>query len=264
MPDISQDSKSVMTALFLFAHQDDEVAAFHCIEKELHLGNRVVCCFLTDGGFGGASPQARSRESLAVLTRLGVAPEDVRFIGASTGIRDQHLYESIDQAYTTLRESIASFLENIETIYAPAWEGGHPDHDATHLMARRLTLSLSQKCSIWQFPLYHAENCPGPFFKVLSPLKKNGPVFNEYIPWRKRWQYLVFASTLYPSARKTWLGLTPFFAYHYLVHGVQSLQRADQVLCRPHSGRLYYEKRGFASFDEFWATTAAFRGFQKN
>lgn len=246
--------------LFLFAHQDDEVAVFHCIEKELRQGHRVVCAFLTDGGSAATPPQVRNLESLAALGRLGVAGEDVLFIGEAAGIRDLHLYESLDVAYAGLAGSLQSSLGMVGAIYAPAWEGGHPDHDATHLVARKLAASLAQKCPVWQFSIYHGENCPGPFFKVLSPLKNNGPVLKEQIPWHKRWQYLAFALRLYPSARRTWLGLIPFLTYHYLVHGCQSLQRADNVLCRPHSGRLYYEKRGFARFEEFWAVTRPFRG----
>lgn len=245
--------------LFLFAHQDDEVAVFHCIEKELRQGHRVVCGFLTDGS-AAAPPRVRNQESLAALSRLGVAGSDVWFIGEAAGIRDLHLHESLDAAYAGLVGALQSSLGDIGKIYAPAWEGGHPDHDATHLVARKLAASLAQKCPVWQFSIYHGENCPGPFFKVLSPLKGNGPVFNERIPWRKRWQYLGFVIRFYPSARKTWIGLIPFIAWHYLVNGCQSLQRADNVLCRPHSGRLYYEKRGFASFEEFRALTAPFRG----
>lgn len=248
-----------MTALFLFAHQDDEVGVFHCIEKERRLGQRVVCCILTDGGFGGVSPDARNRESLAVLTDLGVAAGDVRFIGASAGIHDQHLHESLGEAHALLSEAIASFREDIRTIYAPAWEGGHPDHDATHLIARKLASSLPQGCDVWQFPLYHGENCTGPLFRVLSPLEGNGQVICEPIPWIKRGQYLMLAATRYPSVLGTWLGLLPFIFWRYLVSGVQSLQRADQPLHRPHPGRLYYEKRGFAHFESFWEATAAFR-----
>lgn len=249
-----------MTALFLFAHQDDEVGVLHCIEKELRLGHRTVCCFLTDGGFGGISPQARNRESLAVLTALGVIADDIRFIGAAADIRDQHLHESLDSVHAALEETVATFREDIRAIYAPAWEGGHPDHDATHLLARKLASSLPQACDVWQFPLYHGEKCAGPFFRVLSPLPGNGEVTRERISWVKRGQYLMIAATRYPSMRGTWLGLLPFFFWRYLVSGVQSLQRADQSLCRPHPGRLYYEKRGFARFEEFWETTAAFRG----
>jgi LmbE family N-acetylglucosaminyl deacetylase len=247
--------------LFLFAHQDDEVAIFHCIENELRIGRKVICAFLTDGGSAGVTPQVRNQESLAVLTRLGVAEGDILFIGEASGIRDLHLYESLDVACSGLAGSLQSSLENVETIYCPAWEGGHPDHDATHLVARRFAASLGHSCDIWQFPLYHGEHCPGPFFKAFSPLEQNGPVCCDPVSWHKRWQYLSFAIRLYPSVLKTWIGLVPFLAYHYLVHGCQSLQRADNVLCRPHLGRLYYEKRRFASFDEFWAVTAPFREF---
>ncbi len=60
------------SALFLFAHQDDEFGVFQKIIDEVGKGRAVYCVYFTDGRFGKVSAQCRNQESLAVLLRLGV------------------------------------------------------------------------------------------------------------------------------------------------------------------------------------------------
>jgi len=65
------------SALFLFAHQDDEFGVFQKIMDEQRQGRHVYCAYLTDGAFAGQSSLRRNRESLTVLTKLGVQEEDI-------------------------------------------------------------------------------------------------------------------------------------------------------------------------------------------
>jgi hypothetical protein len=55
----------------------------------------------------------------------------------------------------------------------------------------------------------------------------------------------------YPSQAKTWLGLFPFVALAMLLRGRQSMQavQVERVRQRPHTGKLYYEKRGFLAYE---------------
>ena len=59
-------------ALFVFAHQDDEIAAASRIVFELRRGAPVHCVFLTDGTGANVPAAVRNGESAAVLARLGV------------------------------------------------------------------------------------------------------------------------------------------------------------------------------------------------
>lgn len=79
------------TALFLFAHQDDECGIFQIIANELREGNHVYCAYLTDGDFNGVSPQRRNRESLNVLMKLGVQHQNVYFTGQELAILPERL-----------------------------------------------------------------------------------------------------------------------------------------------------------------------------
>jgi LmbE family N-acetylglucosaminyl deacetylase len=236
-------------ALFLFAHQDDEFGVFHAIEDSLRRGLRVRCAYLTHGAHGSAA--RRNAESLRVLARLGVDRGDVQFAGDQLGIGDASLPRHLDAAGAWLARWIAA-SGAVERIYVTAWEGGHHDHDALHLLALRTAAGLGLEARVRQYSLYHGHRRPGPCFRVLAPLAANGPVEQGTIPWRARWRYLGLCLS-YPSQRTTWIGLFPFVLLHYLWHGRQELQRATlaRLEQRPHPGALYYERRRFYRWEQF-------------
>ncbi len=244
-------------AVFLFAHQDDEFGVYQQILAERQRGRRVVCAYFTTGVPPGGDPSRRDRESLSVLGRLGVREADVVFAGTRLAIADGNLIESIPLAYVWSRAWLTSF-ESVAAIYMPAWEGGHPDHDGLHAVAAELCSELGIAGRAWQFPLYNGDRCPRPFFRILSPLRANGPVTATRIPWARRIRFLKYALS-YPSQRGSWVGLFPFLLLHYLVSGSQSLQavRRERILQRPHDGLLYYEHRRFSTWDALHGRVAA-------
>jgi hypothetical protein len=137
-------------------------------------------------------------------------------------------------------------------IYALAWEGGHQDHDAAHL----ITLALAKKYGVEkdcrQFPLYTGLGTFWIFFRLFANIKSNGDVTLDKIPFRDRITFLKYIFS-YKSQVKTWVGLFPFLLFHYIFHGTQGLQgvsrsRATQ---KPHEGKMLYERRGFYTDHEF-------------
>lgn len=90
------------------------------------------------------------------------------------------------------------------------------------------------------------------FFRALAPLAENGPVYCQKIGLLQRCRYVALCLR-YGSQWKTWLGLFPFVALHYVFLGRQSLQSVDVRRCceRPHAGPLLYERRGFFRYEEF-------------
>jgi LmbE family N-acetylglucosaminyl deacetylase len=237
-------------ALFLFAHQDDEFGVFQRIEECRHLGLRVACAYLTSGATASASAGTRNAESLAVLEKLGVAREDVVFAGQLLEIGDACLPLHLEQAHAWLRGWVAGFA-CVESLHAPAWEGGHHDHDALHALAVTVAQERQLLPSTYQFSLYQAAGLPGPLFRVLAPLPQNGTSTHRKIDWRARRRYLGYCRS-YPSQRGSWIGLFPCVLWHYLVRGTQALQPVSpaRLAERPHPGPLYYEKRRFFSWDE--------------
>lgn len=246
-------------ALFFFAHQDDEFGVFHAIEEERRKGRRVMCCYLTDGGFGGVSVQRRNNESLAVLGKLGVSASDVVFAGEMLSIADGRLVENLDAAGAWVEEWLASF-SSIEAVYVTAWEGGHHDHDALHALVAVIGLRLGVLGLCRQYSLYNAFRCKGPLFRVQLPLSGNGPVSYASIPWGTRLGYVKHCLG-YPSQLKTWIGLLPFVVAHYAFDGRQATQplNMQRLLQRPHDGPLYYEKRQFYTWEKMLAAVQAWR-----
>jgi hypothetical protein len=235
------------TVVFLFAHQDDEFGVFHLIDACRHRGQRVVCAYLTRGSNGSAS--RRNAESMRVLAHFGVAPEDIVFAGDELDIDDATLYTSLERAGVWIEQWLDSF-EYIERIHVLAWEGGHHDHDALHALTAHAADRLHLLPRLYQFSIYNGYRCPGPFFKVLTPLAENGAIESFPIPVSRRFDYLRLCLQ-YPSQRMTWVGLFPFVLLHYLMHGKQTLQsvRLERIEERPHAGPLYYEKRNFCQWE---------------
>lgn len=237
-------------ALFLFAHQDDEFGVFQKIIDEQGGGNRVFCVYLTDGVFEGKSSRRRNRESVAVLTRLGVQEDDIFFAGHTLSIPDGGLPDHMSSATEWLKNWLGAG-RSMAAIYVPAWEGGHQDHDALHavaVMAARMTGLMK---IVRQFPLYNGYKCSGPLFRVLLPLPENGTVDAVKVSWPSRLRFLRYCLA-YPSQTISWIGLFPFVLLHYIFHGTQSLQAVslERIRQRPHAGPLYYERRHFFTWEQ--------------
>ncbi|WP_197523931.1 PIG-L deacetylase family protein [Cupriavidus sp. USMAHM13] len=239
-----------MSVLFLLAHPDDEFGCFESLRRVVASGGRAVVVYLTDGGSGTGIAMRRSDESRAVLGRLGISSGNLHFIGAQNHLPDGGLHRHLMPAW----EACLAFCATqpaFDSIYMPAWEGGHPDHDAVHLLGvllgRRLGISR-----LFQFPLYNARAVPKPFFRVLDPLAGNGTVQRLTIRWADRFRYLRLCLS-YPSQWKTWVGLLPFVAPKLLLGGSYALQRAGEreLSERPHDGPLLYESRGWLSWQDF-------------
>lgn len=236
-------------AIFFLAHQDDEFGAFQALVEETVKGRRIVCIYFTDGGANGAATKIRNEESSKVLRKFGVFDEDIIFAGEILSIYDGKLADSLYTANVWIR-TFLSKTSGIEAIYVPAWEGGHPDHDALHAATVLASSQLNCLSKIRQFALYNAYKCVGKLFRVLSPLPCNGPTECTAISWPNRLRFLSYCLS-YPSQYKSWIGLFPFVLFQYLVNGRIALQLVayERITERPHPGPLYYERRGFFSWD---------------
>jgi len=238
-----------MRSLFLFAHPDDEFGCYESIRREALSGQEIVCCYLTDGGFGGQSVGRREAESLRVLERLGVCRGNVKFTGRRAGIPDGSLPCHMLRAAEAVKADVGRG-DDVDVVFTPAWEGGHQDHDAANILACVVGGALRPKRGLWQFSLYNGAELRGALFRVLTPLPSNGPVDAQALSIALRMRYLRLCLA-YPSQWKTWLGLLPFVAIKLALGGCYFLQRAalPPVVRRPHEGLLLYERRGMAKFD---------------
>ncbi len=235
--------------IFFFAHQDDELGIISIIENYANQDNsNVICLFMTDGGL---KSETRNHESTKVLKRIGVQSKNIRFIGKDLNFKDGHLSKNISK----LSDWINSFLskvENIESMYVTAYEGGHQDHDALHVATVIASKKNNLKNKLFQFPLYNSYKCLKPFFAVLSPLPVNGEIIKIPISLKDRIKGTLFCLS-YPSQIKTWIGLFPFFLFYFLTNNSLKIQKVsvERVLEKPHEGSLLYETRKFYTWDKF-------------
>lgn len=243
--------------LFLLAHPDDEFACSMRIRDACRRGCEVHCAYLTDGAYGGQSQRLRQSETTCALKLLGIDPATIHFIGSEHGFPDGSLHAYMDLALAELSALFAR-LGGFDAVYLPAWEGGHQDHDAAHLVggvaARRHDVA-----DVRQFPLYNGAGLPGPFFRVLTPLPANGTV-DSYVANAAERLLAIRLCLIHRSQWRTWMGLLPFFAWKMLVSGSFFIQRVDSArwLQPPHSGVPLYERRGALEAKAFFAAAREF------
>jgi LmbE family N-acetylglucosaminyl deacetylase len=239
-----------MTVLVLLAHQDDELGVLSEIEAALARGERVVCAFLTSGAFAGVSAERRNGESRAALSALGVPLGDIRFVGAEVGIGDGRLVEHLDTALAAVGR-LTREVGPVHRILLHAWEGGHQDHDAVHLVGLALAHEHGLVAATRQFPLYRSPGVDGRIaFK--APLAANGPIERHRIPVLARVRYLL-ALRHYPSQLRVMAQLAPRFLWDFVVDGSQKLQPVSEqrVRERPNEGTMLYEQWGLYTYARF-------------
>ena len=155
-------------ALFVLAHHDDEVFCAGQLHRAMSAGRRLRILWATAGGLAPA--RCRLREGARVCRWLGLAP------GAACDLRlpDQgamfHITSIARAAEALLDATQADGDSEAPTVYVPAYEGGHPDHDAVNLAVAVLRLRRPE-LSVREFPLYRR----GPAgISVQSPLPAAG------------------------------------------------------------------------------------------
>lgn len=238
--------------LFLLAHQDDEYFVAPLLAED---PSNARCVFLTMGDFHGTSCTVRNAESRRALRSLGVADEQIVFAGEKLRVPDNDLASHLP--------SVSAWLDaecgNVKTIFAPAYEGGHPDHDAACLLGHAFA-ARSGGIPVLEFAAYRAHPWLPHYFGVMM-LPKGLPTDAVALPKARFSPKSFVLFRYYPSQWKTWLGLLPPLICHYLAGGRTGIYRAANrdFRIRPHEGKLYYEYRRWSTFDRFRAQTESFR-----
>jgi LmbE family N-acetylglucosaminyl deacetylase len=221
--------------LALVAHPDDETAC----AALLHRAREPLVVFGTDGSpmspffwgrFGSRASYAavRREEAQRALPLIGIPhPTFLSTHASRLAFPDQQLYQRLDEAWVALLE-LASKL-HLEAILAPAYEGGHPDHDSCSLLACLLGRELG--IPVWEMPLYHRSQSGS--LKHQEFLNLNGTEL-----------------TLYPTAEELGKRAEMLSTYasqpdaSQFVNSPVELYRPQpeyDYSCPPHAGQLNYE-----------------------
>jgi LmbE family N-acetylglucosaminyl deacetylase len=246
-----------MNTLLLLAHHDDEYFVSARIRREIRAGNRVLVMYTTWGSAYGTSGEARASESLRALGMAGVTGHDVVMLGRDLGVDDGDAGANCLRILAGCRDALRDVT--IHRLISPAWEGGHPDHDITHLVARRLAEEWQIRDELYEFPLYTAEGAPRPLFRVNRFGRRAGQTIHTSLGLRERIWALLLARC-YRSQWRSFVGLLPESTIRYLVQGEQQLRRVAQGVSdgglrieRPHAGELFYERRFGTRFEDLVA-----------
>ena len=231
-----------MNILFVFAHQDDEIAGATRMLRARRDGDHILCAYLTDGAFR-VPATIRNEESRRALSRLGVT--DILF----ATFPDGNLPEHVNEALAFLESHVAE----VDEVYTLAWEGGHQDHDAAHLVALAFAQRRGLPCR--EMPLYNGYRSPGSLFRVMHPIGDG---------WTSRRVSLadglrvVGLLPLYRSQRKTWLGLLPETFLKLVITRREFVRETDaqRLASKPHDGSLFYERRFGYPNERFVRATA--------
>jgi len=244
--------------LFVLAHQDDEVFFSARIEHEARLGHEVWCAFLTDGSGRGVDPRLRNDESRRVLTRLGVPTDRMLFAGGRGSAPDGELPRHLESSLAGLCGALDGLT--VHRVFTAAYEGGHQDHDAAHLVALAFARRRGILSRTWETSLYNGCGTPWRFFRVLHPLP-GAPRHRRTrrLPLVSAWRHALLPAS-YPSQWRSWAGLWPGYLIERAVLRRETLQCVDprRVRGRPHPGSPLYERRTGWTWAAFRAVTAEF------
>jgi len=243
--------------LFVFAHQDDEYPIISRIKYELLKRKEIICIYLTNGNGYNIDPERRNEESRKILSSLGVKDENIHFLGTEHGIDDGMLANLINEVYHFSMERI---VNSIYRVFCLAWEGGHPDHDAAHLIALAIAKKLNILCETFQFSIYNGYGIPSYAFRTMFPLHENGKIIVRKIEKSEALKNSILCWK-YKTQWKAWLGLFPeaFIKIAIIRNEILQTVSIDRTKERPHKNILYYEKKFKTRFEEFMKCTKDFR-----
>ena len=222
------------------AHQDDlEIASGGLINKIVLEGGRVSVVYTTNGApnnplyyprWGISEPtkysELRRAESLNALSKLGLKESDATFLD----FPDQSLIHNLDRGI----EIISSLIESIKpaVIITPAYEGGHPDHDATRFMVEE-SLKGNKKSENWEYTEYNLYNGQINLFKFLE-----GGLIEQLILDEQTRRTKMDAFECFVSQRKY---IDPFLSSKVMKREQFRRWRREDFTSLPHERPLHYE-----------------------
>lgn len=243
-------------AVFVLAHHDDEVFCAGHIHHAMAAGRQIRILWATAGGL--APPGRRLFEGARVRRLLRLAPD----AGRELKLPDQGAWRHAARIARETEALLGTVDDRAErgasVVYVPAYEGGHPDHDAVNLAVAVLR-ARRPELTAREFPLYR-RGPAGLSVQAPRPAAGTPPVRFEVLPLGddalalRRCLARANASQLLPS-------LLPLLALAWAAgRGRAEPSRplpAHDYGRPPHSRPLLYELYTRRRFEEFRAAASA-------
>lgn len=191
-------------AVFILAHPDDDVFVRPLIRRAIASGKICQIFILTSS----TDHLKRKAEIEAACADFGSSCELI-FLGEELSIRDGVALDHLMDIYQAILAHLADDPSRLASeVYTHAWEFGHPDHDAAHLVAGAIARHLSIAEQSRSVTFYRAKDGPLPL-SVQSPHFERNANTRLRLTLRERFD-LLMAVRFYPSQWKTFIGLWPF------------------------------------------------------
>ena len=245
--------------LLLAPHPDDELAGCcAAIGRARAQGSSLSIAFLTTG------IPARERlwpwDRASYAARVERRRDEARGVCAELGAEIVHVSEiaarRLKNALRATRDQVVKLCaaRQADTLWVPAYEGGHPDHDAANFLASTLRLALP----VWEFSEYNFQG--GRVHSNEFPAATGSEIELKLTDAEQRLKRKLLA--MYASERRN---------LNYLQTEREVFRPlADYDYSRPpHAGTLFYRRFAWASFhprvnevrpEEVSSAIAEFRG----
>ncbi len=249
----------MQNVLVILAHHDDEFFLAPLIHDECAGGARLEVCYLTHGSLYGADSSVRLQESHGVLAGLGVAEERIADLGRQQGIFDGELMNKAGAGLVALTACYGE--RRFARIYLMGWEGGHPDHDASHMIGAAFAADTQSGIRLLEFPAYNACGTPPGLFSSMLLVPRAGRVLQRVLTQREAEEYrqLTDAYASQQQVFKTLAGSIDWALFTRKSYLYRELDPKPDYTARPHAGRLFYEDKFKLSFETFRDRTSALR-----
>ncbi len=232
--------------LVLLPHYDDEVFVILPLLQKHISKNKIIFVFIIKDKSG-----VRKKESLQFLQSYGFSSDQVVFLDEFISVCDGEVIQHIRSIETCLLENLGAIRP--EFIVAPAWEGGHQDHDACYILSNRL--ALVYKCKSVHYCTYTGYGTQGKFFNVLKPIANEvsySPLTLAKVSLIQICM-LLFRIRFFRSQLKTWIGLLPLLLLRLLLIRKIPMLTGDIRVSQkpPHAGLLLYERYARMTYEQF-------------
>jgi len=224
--------------LALAPHPDDEVVAYAgATGRARDAGADVFVLYLTTGllGLDTQPPWRRRRHADRVSRRNEEAWRAAELLGLNPVRFLRYDSRSLRRRMPDAREAIARVVreQGIDTLWAPAYEGGHADHDVVNALAA----SFAAEVSVFEFAAYN--NAGGRTnLQTFPHLNGSETVFELDVREQALKRH---ALALYRSERRN---------LSYVEHRRETARpMSDHDYSRPpHEGSLFYERFHWVPF----------------
>ena len=223
--------------LLIAPHPDDEIAGAFMIIKKILKKKKIIVFFLTNGVIDQNSLWfwQKGFHKKMVENRKKEMKESMKFLGIKKfylqNIYTRSLKDNIVKTYNKILKLKTKY--KIDTIFCPAYEGGHQDHDVANFICSRFI----NICKVYEFAEYN--------------YYKNKIHSNHFFSASEN-DYIIYLTDKEKREKKNFLNVyaSEKQNLNYISlekESFRELLKYDYKL-PPHEGRLFYRRFSFFSW----------------